>query len=87
MNAVCYILPCNTTKDELYKTAKDTIDAVLPCIRNDLIKRPTTELDVKNNIRNCMMQKDLSKHQEHCKILKRVKADAQRALHSMQDNW
>lgn len=50
MNAVSYILPCNTTKDELYKAAKDTIDTVLLCVGNDLIKQHTQLYDTERSI-------------------------------------
>ena len=46
-------------------------------------------LTAKNNIRICMMQKDLSKDRERqlSEALKQPKADAQRNLRSMQDAW
>ena len=46
-------------------------------------------LAAKINIRNRMMQKDLSKDQERqlSEASKKAKADAQRKLHSMQDAW
>ena len=92
MNAVAYTSSWDTTKDDLYKVAEETVGTVAAKSRDWFDENDQAISDVlaaKNNIRSRMMQKDLSKDQERqlSEVLKQAKADAQRKLRSMQDAW
>ena len=92
MNAVAYTSSWDATKDDLYKVAEETVGTVAAKSRDWFDENDQAISDVlaaKNNIRNRMMQKDLSKDQERqlSEALKQAKADAQRKLRSMQDAW
>ena len=92
MNAVAYTSSWDATKDDLYKVTAETVGTVAAKSRDWFDENDQAISDVlaaKNNIRNRMMQKDLSKDQERqlSETLKQAKADAQRKLRSMQDAW
>ena len=92
MNAVACTSSWDTTNEDLYKVAKETIGTVAVKSRDWFDENDQAISDVlaaKTNTRSRMMQKNLSKDQKRqlSKALKQAKAGAQRELRSMQDAW